>query len=542
MINVPRSRRSSPPGPGPRTAELLRPAVAATLAGLLAAAIVPAGVSAAPARQAGPAIPALHWRSCDGGFQCATARVPLNYRHPRGKMISLAVARHLATDPGRRAGTLFINYGGPSEQIEQFVSGFSAIPAALRARFNIVTFDPRGFGLSSAIRCFPSMAAESRFLAALPPFPVGAAQDKAWERTYARFDARCARLGGPLLGHDTTADVARDINLLRQAVGARTLNYLGQSYGTALGATYANLFPATAGHMVLDGNIDPVAWTRGGPLPSALRRGSDLATAATLRSFLDLCGQASTAACAFSAGAPAATRAKFATLERRLLAHPVTFDGHDVTYADMLTAIPLGNVDEWQGIAGPLEQLWTASGGSRHPAAARTATRPAAAPVYAGIEQTFAEVCSDTADPRRVSDYAAGALLAWARAGGYGLYWGWQEEVCAHWPRAADQDRYTGPWNRRTASPLLVIGLTGDPVTAYWNSVAMVRDLARARLLTVRGFGHTEFANPSTCAINDEVRYLTTGALPPAGAICQQNGTPFPAPATPGSRAREGQS
>jgi TAP-like protein len=148
-------------------------------------------------------------------------------------------------------------------------------------------------------------------------------------------------------------------------------------------------------------------------------------------------------------------------------------------------------------------------------------------------------ICSDTADPRRVSDYTAGARLARARAGGYGLYWAWQEEVCAQWPRASAQDRYAGPWNRRTASPLLVIGVTGDPVTAYWNSVAMARILARARLLTVRGFGHTEFANPSTCAINDEVRYLTTGALPPADAICQQNGTPFPAAGTtPGSRSQ----
>jgi pimeloyl-ACP methyl ester carboxylesterase len=109
-----------------------------------------------------------------------------------------------------------------------------------------------------------------------------------------------------------------DMNRLRQAVGDPALNYLGLSYGTGLGATYANLIPATAGHMVLDGNLDPVAWTRGGALPSSLRRGSDLATAATMRAFLNLCGRATTAACAFSAGTPAATRAKFAALLHRL--------------------------------------------------------------------------------------------------------------------------------------------------------------------------------------------------------------------------------
>jgi hypothetical protein len=98
----------------------------------------------------------------------------------------------------------------------------------------------------------------------------------------------------------------------------------------------------------------------------------------------------------------------------------------------------------------------------------------------------------------------------------------------ARWPHAAGQDRYAGPRNRRTASPILVIGNTGDPATSYQDSVAMSRDLARARLLTVDGFGHTEFANPSTCATSDEIRYLTAGALPPAGTVCKQNGTPFP--------------
>ena len=101
----------------------------------------------------------------------------------------------------------------------------------------------------------------------------------------------------------------------------------------------------------------------------------------------------------------------------------------------------------------------------------------------------------------------------------------WSTEACAEWP--ATQDRYTGPWNRRTAHPILLLGITGDPDTPYWDSVALAHDLARARLLTIDGYGHTEFANPSTCATNDLVRYLLTGALPPKGTICQQNGTPF---------------
>jgi pimeloyl-ACP methyl ester carboxylesterase len=174
-------------------------------------------------RAAGPRVPALHWRACDHGFQCATARVPLDYRHPRGTLISIAVIRHRAADPAQRAGTLFVNGGGPSAQIEGFLAEFPALPAVLRDRFDIVTFDPRGFGFSTAVRCFPSAAAENRFLAPVlpyPKFPVGARQTVVFERTYARYDARCASRGGSLLGHDTTADEARDMNLLRRAAAA----------------------------------------------------------------------------------------------------------------------------------------------------------------------------------------------------------------------------------------------------------------------------------------------------------------------------------
>ena len=299
-----------------------RPAVVAA-AVLLATVMVPAAASAAAPAPAKPPVPVLHWRSCDGGFQCAAVRVPLSYRHPRGATIRIAVLRHRATDPARRIGTLFFNAGGPMEQVANLVYNFGElVPAAIAARYDIITFDPRGFGYSTAIRCFPTMAAESKFLGGLsfqgvPVFPVGARQEAAAVRTWARFDARCARRNGSLLDHDTTADVARDMNLLRQAVGSPVLNYVGASYGTGLGATYANLFPARTGHMVLDANLNPVAWThRHGVLPTFLRQGTAQASAAVMRDFLDLCGQTTTSACAFSARTPAATRAKWARLLR----------------------------------------------------------------------------------------------------------------------------------------------------------------------------------------------------------------------------------
>src|ERR1700683_5185447 len=527
-----------------------RPAVLVAAAGLLAAVLVPAAASAAAPRPATPPIPVLTWHSCDSTFQCATARVPLNYRIPRGATISIAVIRH-------RVASLFFNGGGPNEQIESFVAGFGEFPAAIVDRYNLITFDPRGFGYSTAIRCFPTMAAENKFLAALPPFPVGARQDAAWEQTWARFDAWCAQRNGSLLVHDTTADVARDMNLLRQAVGAPVLNYIGLSYGTGLGATYANLFPATTGRIILDGNPNPVAWTNpDGVLPIWLRLHSDQASAASMRAFLDLCGKTTAAACAFSAGTPAATRAKWDTLLRRLGRHPVTIGTppQTYTYADAVVSVPLGTVSQWQGGASLLQQLWAASAADPPATAASPAaraqasppvsaaaslgTRPQAAPfpataaappaVYTGEDQQIAMLCSDSPNPRDPGAYATAARMAYPLSGAFGLEWAWNMEACADWPAAAAQDRYAGPWNRPTASTMLVLGNTGDPVLPYQDSGAMSRDLAHARLLTVDGYGHTEAANPSTCATNDEIRYLLPGPPPPPRTVCQQNATPFP--------------
>jgi pimeloyl-ACP methyl ester carboxylesterase len=367
---------------------------------------------------------------------------------------------------------------------------------------------------------------------------VGAKQEATWERTYAKFDALCAARNGSLLDHDTTADVARDMNLIREAVRAPVLNYWGLSYGTGLGATYANLFPATVGRMILDGNLNPVTWTTSdGPLTTFLRLDSDEATASNMAAFLRLCGQASTAACAFSAGSPAATAAKWNTLLLRVSQHPVT-SGHQpqpFTYAETIASVPLDKVSAWPQGAALLQQLWKASSGStstQGPVSTGTPARSQTGPsFYTRQEQSLAVLCSDSPNPRNLSAYTADAKLTYARSDGFGLQWLWQTEACAQWPGNGAEDRYTGPWDRPTANTILLLANTGDNDLPYdQDALAMEHDLARARLLTVQGYGHTEFSNPSTCALNYELAYLQTGALPSADAVCQENATPFPAP------------
>jgi pimeloyl-ACP methyl ester carboxylesterase len=483
-----------------------------------------------------------------GGFLCATVAAPLDYRDRAGPKIKLAVVEHVATGPARR-GVIFFNPGGPdgpgTVQLPQWI-GFW--PKELLREYDIVSWDPRGVGASTAVRCFPSEAAESAFLGKYAIFPVGRGQQGAYIRRWREFGKICARRNGALLRHVSTADTARDLNLLRQALGQPKLNYLGTSYGTFLGATYANLFPRRVGRLVLDGNVPPEAWTNGGRpnprLSTYLRMGSDKAAVKALAAFLRICGQRSTQACAFSAGSPAATKAKWDALLARLRRAPITLGGTAFTYAEIVTdvgfALPFvqpyttpvtgGSFPGWPQAAQGLQQLWLARNG---PASATPGTPLAAAAAggqpYGGAEQDFAVQCNEAPSPP-ASAYAGLQRLVLRRSGVIGLPDLWSlDEPCATWP-VRGQDTYSGPWNAPT-SPILVIGNTTDPFLPLRDAIAMTRQLANARLLVVHGYGHTAFLNPSTCASTYMTTYFNTGALPPKGTVCPQNLPPFPPPA-----------
>ncbi|WP_167573961.1 alpha/beta fold hydrolase, partial [Kitasatospora cheerisanensis] len=210
-------------------------------------------------------------------------------------------------------------------------------PDEVRKRFDLVSFDPRGTGGSAPVQCFDHPADEQALLAGTAAgYPETAAQQTAWTDAYRALGRQCAARNPALLPHLSTANVARDLDLLRQAVGDRRLSYLGTSYGSYLGATYANLFPGRVRAMVLDSAPDPVAWSTGrgptlmGPL---LRNGSDLAAGRVLDAFLDRCGRLGPDACAFSAGTAPATRARYGELLQRLRTRPVVLGGTPFTAA-----------------------------------------------------------------------------------------------------------------------------------------------------------------------------------------------------------------
>ena len=219
---------------------------------------VAAPVGSAAITQAGTT-QTISWVGCKDGYQCATVRVPLDYDQPAGVQISLAVSRLPATDPAHRRGSLFVNPGGPGGSA--YRSG-SAFPAAVRQRFDIIGMDPRGIGASTPLRCFTD--AEQAGAATHPTeFPATTADRVEWKRVDEVFAAGCAAHAGRIIDHMATADVARDLDLLRRLVGDQRLNYVGASYGSILGQTYANMFPDRVGAVVIDGVLDPVAWSTG---------------------------------------------------------------------------------------------------------------------------------------------------------------------------------------------------------------------------------------------------------------------------------------
>ena len=214
----------------------------------------------AEARPGVPPVPTLDWRPCgeEPSKLCATAQVPLDFDKPRGRTIELALAKVPASDPGRRIGTVFINPGGPGGSgVDMVLYDGNLFADSLDGRFDVVGIDPRGVARSDPLHCFDSQDDLDAFLASQPVFPYRRAQERPYFDHWSSLAPECLDDRQAIARHMSTADVARDLDLLRQAVGDSRLTYLGFSYGSHIGNTYANLFPGRVRAMVIDGVIDP---------------------------------------------------------------------------------------------------------------------------------------------------------------------------------------------------------------------------------------------------------------------------------------------
>lgn len=474
----------------------------------------------------------------------------MDYEDPAKGSFTLALIKHPARKPAERIGTLFWNPGGPSDAGTEYLpAGIKGFPAEVQDRFDIVSWDPRGMGgrTTPVVQCFESAAAEEAFMAAHFGGGFAATPAELAAATEARqaLNAACVARGGNLLEHVSTADNARDLDLLRRAVGEETISYYGTSYGTFLGATYINMFPEHVRAAVLDGGVAPSAWAGNAgedlSLSTFIRLGSDLASATTIAAFIDACGVVSPRECAFSAGTPKATRAKWQALLERARRKAVHHDGETIDDGAILSYVassiylvdPLpgfGRFPGYRAVADMLETLWQASEGKTPAMAgggeaeeAPSAAAPATGSYVTSAGRQLAVICGESPNPETAEADARQAEASFRRAGLSDWPFGGS---CVGWTRRAAKP-YAGPWNRMTARPVLVIGSTFDPATAFGSSVRLAQELGDARLLPVNGFGHTVLFNPNRCAQDYVASYLVRLQLPPTGAACSDDHPPF---------------
>ncbi|TYB34636.1 alpha/beta hydrolase [Micromonospora sp. AP08] len=494
--------------------------------------------------------PKLDWYACYDYAECATVRLPLDYDNPKGATTEVAVLRVKARDQQHKVGSLFLNPGGPGG------SGTSIALAApyflgddLLDRFDIVGVDPRGVAASDNVKCFPSVKEQTRAYAGLNvAFPYTKAEEKAYVAASKAVGRGCSTTGRPLTGAASTAEVARDMDVLRRAVGDKKLSYLGFSYGTALGQYYANMFPDRFRALVVDGVLNPNAWVGQGGARNQLQetrlRSADGAYRA-LHEILVRCAKAGAEKCALASGGDPV--AAYETVAQRLRKKPLVVDDPDlgqftVSYADFVSAT-LGNLYDpngWQYIVeltGELLVLTDPAAAAPARAQARTevARRAAQArqqrgydfPYDNGLETFLTVDCTDAYHPKSADAWPALSAREDKRAPYFGRAWAWGAAPCARntWT-VRDEDAWTGPFDRTTAAPVLVVGNYWDPATNYQGAVSSARLLPNSRLLSSDSWGHTAYGT-SACVTGAVDAYLLRGTLPARGTLCTGDAQPF---------------
>jgi pimeloyl-ACP methyl ester carboxylesterase len=512
-----------------------RTSVLSGLTALLVA-IAPTVANATPAeRLAQPdvPVPGLSWAACGtaaagtaAGVQCATAALPMDYQQPQGTQVQIAVARVPAREPTQRIGSLFFNFGGPGAPAVNYLQTAGAgIFSALNARFDIVAFDPRGVGQSApSIDCRVNQETEG--LVPRPaPTPIGLDAAALVARAQRYVDS-CLANNGEILRHVSTANVARDMDALRAAVGDTRLSYLGFSYGTFLGATYAALFPDRYRALVLDGPVDPESWIHDPVSSSAIQLD---AFEVALARFLAACAADQTACSGFGGSDPSTA---YDALLASAAATPIpapryTADPRPVTADDIrdVTAQLLYAKQFWGLLAAALAQAASGDGSSIR-AIMDLIVSPPGDPT---LDRFFTIAGSEQQWPRNVDAYLERGAREWVDQPHFWYQFAYAEIPFALWP-VRDGDAYGGSFAIGPSSPTpLVIGTTYDPATPYSSAVSTVKALGNARLLTMEGDGHTAYARNSACVNSATEAYLIVGTLPAEGTVCQQE-VPFVAP------------
>ncbi|NYD68556.1 alpha/beta hydrolase [Agromyces atrinae] len=454
----------------------------------------------------------LVWESC-GANQCTTATAPLDWDDPAAGEIELALVRQPAT--GDKVGSLLVNPGGPGGSGYDFIADSVdyATSERLQEAYDVVGFDPRGVGRSSAVSCLEPAEMDD-YLYGIIDAPRGSDEWIAAARESATaFGEACAENTGALLGQVDTISAARDMDLLRAILGDEKLNFLGYSYGTFLGATYAELYPEKVGRLVLDGAIDPAATNA--EVSGAQAEGFEGA----LRAYLTFCLDQDE--CSFDGTADEAMATVRALLDS-VAANPIrATDGRMLGADSLLTAIiyPLYSQSSWYALDSLFESVFAGEADYAFYLADLYNGRDESGQYVDNSTESFSAInCLDYEYQDDVAVMREKAAAIEAQAPYMGTFMTYGDIGCASWPYTGDRPR--AEIHAAGADPIIVIGTTNDPATPYQWAVALADQLESGHLITYEGEGHTAY-NKSNACVDDAVdAYFLEGTVPASDPTC----------------------
>ncbi len=458
----------------------------------------------------------LKWESCGDQLQCSTATAPMNWSSPADDSIELALIRSVAS--GESSGSLLVNPGGPGASGYDFVrdSLDYAVSDRLRASFDVVGFDPRGVNRSSAVSCYDKPSELDTYLFGLPKTtqPAGSPEWLAEsDAENAAFGQACLTHTGDLLQFVDTVSAARDLDLLRAILGDEKLNYLGYSYGTLLGATYADLYPEKTGRLVLDGALDPA--TTDFDVTSVQAQGFESA----FRAYLADC--ATGEACPFT-GTVDESMTKVRALLDALDVSPLrASDGRQLGSSSMFTAIilPLYSQDNWPYLNDLFTSVLAGDADFAFQLADSYYSRTEDGTYTDNSTEAFLAInCLDYQQTSTDASLAAEAAELARLAPVFGPSMSYGGTSCAKWPFPSTRVRE--PIAAEGSAPILVVGTTNDPATPYVWAQSLADQLQNGALVTYNGEGHTAYNKSNSC-VNDAVDdYFLKGTVPTTDPQC----------------------
>lgn len=453
----------------------------------------------------------LHWTGC-GANMCAWLQVPLDYADPGGRVVKLAVLKSPARDQNGKRGALVINPGGPGAPGTLYAAGGSLqYGEVLADHFDIVGFDPRGVGSSAPLTCGSTKQLDEQLAA--DPDPDTNAERLRLDRLTHAYGEACLRGDPGMARHMSTEEVARDVDVLRAALDEPKLDYLGSSYGTFIGATYADLFPRHVGRMVLDGAVDPQLTSLQSMLVQA--RGFEVA----LRAYVQDCVRQGN--CFLGDTVTDGTK-KIRSFLDDVEQHPLPTDtGTRLTggWAFLGVLEPLYAKNRWPELTAGLQQAMAGKSGSKMLQLGYGYAHRGRSEYTDNLINALSNVnCLDHSDGVASADVPqlfprfAKASPTFGRAFAYSL------SFCKAWP--VKTRKVSVALHAKGAPPIVVLGTTRDPATPLSWARGLARELDSGVLVTRDGDGHTAFRSGNSCIDNAVQGYLVSGQVPKNGLGC----------------------